>query len=144
MFVGTSGHELGNRHACFMREHAPGPPEVDCWLHLGAGIATHAWCEGPDGPERTGQPDARRRLMASDDLADVVGPVFVAHPGLDRISDRAVGEMEVILDRDYRGFGIAGGHRYFHTPADAPDMTGPGLLADVTDAIIAAVEAALE
>lgn len=145
MFVGTSGHELGNRgmHAV-LREVAPHPDDVDCWLHLGAGVVTHEWCEGPDGPERTGHPDPRRRLMASDDLADAVAAAFAGHPGLERVSERAVGEMEVILEHDYRGFGIAGGHRYFHTPADAPEMTGPELLADMADAILEAVEAALE
>jgi hypothetical protein len=144
MFIGTSGHELGNRgmHA-FLRELAPHPDDVDCWLHLGAGVATHEWCDGPSGPERTGRPDPRRRLMASEDLAEAVVRPFAGHAGLDRVSDRAVGEMEVILEHDYRGFGIAGAHRYFHTPADSPEMTSPELLADVSAAIITAVEAAL-
>lgn len=144
VFAGTSGHELGNRgmHA-FLREHAPDPADVDCWLHLGAGVTTYEWCDTPRGPERTGAPDARRRLMGSEDLAELLAPPFAGHPGLERVSERAVGEMEVVLDADYRGFGIAGGHRYFHTPADGPEMTGPDLLADITGAIIQAVEAAL-
>ncbi|MEX0783984.1 MAG: hypothetical protein WD557_15190 [Dehalococcoidia bacterium] len=145
MFVGTSGHELGNRgmHA-FLRHHAPNPDDVDCWLHLGAGVAAWEWEDGPTCPQRTGRPDARRLLMASDDLADVILPSFAGHPGLDHVSDRAVGEMADVLERDYRSFGIAGAHRYFHTPADGPEMTGPEILADAWDAILAAVEAALE
>ena len=145
MFVGTSGHELGNRGMyAFLRELAPHPEEVDCWLHLGAGVAAYEWCDGPDGPERRARPDPRRRLMASRELAEVVTRPFAGHPGLEVVSDRPVGEMEVILDHDYPGFGIAGRHRYFHTPADGPEMTGPDLLADVTRAVIRAVEAALE
>ncbi|MGH7752801.1 MAG: hypothetical protein ACREN5_08290 [Gemmatimonadales bacterium] len=145
MVVGTSGHELGGRgmHAV-MREQAPHPDDVDCWLHLGASFACWEWRDTDGAPERTAEPDAHRFVMASDDLLDIVSPAFAGHAGLERVSERTVGEMQTVLEHDYRSFGLAGAHRYFHTPADGPEMTGPGLLASIGAAIFTAVESALE
>jgi hypothetical protein len=145
MVVGTSGHELGGLGMkAFLDEQAPHPDDVDCWLHLGAGFAARDWADGPSGPEPLPSPTPRRLLMASEDLAEAVPPAFRGHAGLETVSDRVVGEMAMVLDEDYRAFGLAGGHRYHHTPADGPEMTGPEILAPMADALIEALELALE
>ncbi len=146
VFVGTSGHELGMRGmSAFLHEQAPRPDDVDCWLHLGAGVAAWDWVDGADGElEQVKHSDSRRLLMTSDDLANVIPPVLAGEPGLEPVTGQAVGEMGQVLARGYRSFGIAGAHRHFHTPADGPQMTGPELLEPMAKLLVAAIDAALE
>jgi hypothetical protein len=46
-----------------------------------------------------------------------------------------------MMKAGYRTFGIAAGHRFHHTPADSPEMTGPEILEPVGRALINTIEA---
>ncbi len=141
LFVSTSGHELGGLGmSAFLKELAPAPNRVLCWIHLGAGIATYSWEETPNGLKRLDQPDSRRLLMTSPDLVSVLKTSFDGLPGLVPTTSHAVGEFELTLRSGYRTFGIAAGHRFHHTPADSPEMTGPEILEPVGRALISAID----
>lgn len=142
LFVSTSGHELGGLGMrAFLKELAPSPSRVLCWLHLGAGIAAYSWEETATGWKRLREPDSRRYLMSSRDLVPLLTNTFAGQPGLTPTTDHAVGEFESILKAGYRTFGIAAGHRFHHTPADSPEMTGPEILEPVGRALINTIEA---
>lgn len=142
VFVSTSGHELGGLGMkAFLKELAPPPERVLCWVHLGAGIATYSWEETATGLKRLREPDSRRYLMTSRDLVPLLTTTFAGLSGLTPTVDRAVGEFEFMLKAGYRTFGIAAGHRFHHTPADSPEMTGPEILEPVGRALINTIEA---
>jgi hypothetical protein len=141
LFVSTSGHELGGLGMrAFQKELAPPPDRVLCWIHLGAGIATYTWEETASGLKRLREPDSRRYLMTSPDLVPMLTATFAGLPGLTPVVDRAVGEFEFMIKAGYRTFGIAAGHRFHHTPADSPEMTGPEILEPVGRALVNSVE----
>lgn len=140
--MSTSGHELGGLGMkAFLKELAPPPARVLCWLHLGAGIAACLWEETLAGLKRLQEPDSRRSLMTSRDLVPLLTSAFASLPGLTPTVDRAVGEFELIIKAGYRAFGIAAAHRFHHTPADSPEMTGPEILEPVGRALVKALEA---
>jgi len=142
LFVSTSGHELGGLGMrAFLKELAPTADRVLCWIHLGAGIATYAWEETASGPNRLQEPDSRRTLMSSPDLVPLLKTTFAGLAGLTPTVERAVGEFEFMLKAGYRSFGIAAAHRFHHTPADSPEMTGPEILEPVGRALVKTVEA---
>ena len=142
LFVSTSGHEIGGLGmSAFLKELAPAPDRVLCWIHLGAGIATYSWEETLGGLKRLQEPDSRRFLMTSPDLVPLLTTAFAGLRGLTPTTGRAVGEFEFTLKAGYRTFGIAAGHRFHHTPADSPEMTGPEILEPVGRALVGAIEA---
>ncbi len=81
-----------------------------------------------DWPKAARGAGSKRILMASRELVPVLNTSFAGLPGLTPTVDRAVGEFELLLKPGYRAFGIAAGHRFHHTPADSPEMTGPEIL----------------
>jgi hypothetical protein len=142
LFVSTSGHELGGLGMrAFLKELAPGPERVLCWIHLGAGIATYSWEESASGLKKLREADSKRYLMTSPALVPLLTTTFAGLPGLTPVVDRAVGEFEFMLKAGYRTFGIAAGHRFHHTPADSPEMTGPEILEPVARAVVKTIEA---
>ena len=142
LFVSTSGHELGGLGMrAFLKELAPAPERVLCWMHLGAGIATYSWEETSNGLKKLREADSRRYLMTSPGLIPLLTTTFAGLPGLTPTVDRAVGEFEFMLKAGYRTFGIAAGHRFHHTPADSPEMTGAEILEPVASAVIKTIEA---
>jgi hypothetical protein len=141
LFVSTSGHELGGvGMQAFQKELAPKPERVLCWVHLGAGIATFSWEETATGWKRLQEPDSKRYLMASPDLVPLLTTTFAGLPGLTPTVGRAVGEFEFMLKAGYHTFGIAAGHRFHHTPADSPEMTGPEILEPIGSALVRTIE----
>jgi len=142
LFVSTSGHEIGGLGMqAFLKDLAPTPDRVLCWLHLGAGIASYAWEETQSGPRRLQEPDSRRLLMTSPDLVPLLTTTFAGQPGLTPTVGRAVGEFELIIKGGYRCFGIAAAHRFHHTPADSPEMTGAEIIEPVGRALVNTLEA---
>lgn len=55
-----------------------------------------------------------------------------------------MGEYEFMRKAGYRVFGIAAGHRFHHTPADSPEMTGPEILEPVGRALIKTLQGVVE
>lgn len=125
----------------FLKELAPSPSRVLCWLHLGAGIAAYSWEETAAGWKRLQEPDPRRYLMSSPGFIPLLTNTFAGQPGLTPTTEHAVGEFEFMIKAGYRTFGIAAGHRFHHTPADSPEMTGPEILEPVGRALINTIEA---
>lgn len=141
LFVSTSGHELGGLGMrAFHKELAPPPERVLCWVHLGAGIATYSWDETPSGLKRVQEPDSRRSLMTSPDLVPVLSATFAGLPGLTPVVGRPLGEFELMIKAGYRTFGIAAAHRFHHTSADSPEMTGAEILEPVGRALVNSLE----
>jgi hypothetical protein len=141
LFVSTSGHELGGLGMrAFLKDLAPPPGRVLCWLHLGAGIAAYSWEETAAGWKRLQEPDSKRYLMTSPVFVPLLTNTFAGQPGLIPTTDHAVGEFEFMLKAGYRTFGIAAGSRFHHTPADSPEMTGPEILEPVGRALMNTIE----
>ncbi|HKA16872.1 MAG TPA: hypothetical protein VKN18_01025 [Blastocatellia bacterium] len=141
LFVSTSGHEIGGLGMqAFLKDLAPTTDRVLCWLHLGAGIASYAWEETQSGPRRLQEPDSRRLLMTTPGLVPLLTTTFAGQSGLTPTVGRAVGEFELILKGGYTGFGIAAAHRFHHTPADSPEMTGPEIIEPVGRALVNTLE----
>jgi hypothetical protein len=120
VFVATSGHEIGHggmEH--FLKDGAPPPDKTLAWVHLGASLACSA--------------DNQRLILASDPLAASVAHRFKDISGQRLTGAQAgVGELREVLAAGYpRFFGMAGTHRFFHTPADHAPLTSPELLAPV-------------
>jgi hypothetical protein len=120
VFVATSGHEIGHggmEH--FLKDGAPPPDTTLAWVHLGASLACSA--------------DNQRLILASDAMAPAVTRRFKDISGQKLTGAQAgVGELREVLAAGYpRFFGMAGYHRYFHTPADRAALTSPELLEPV-------------
>jgi hypothetical protein len=142
LFVSTSGHEIGALGMrAFQRELAPSRDRVLCWLHLGAGIASFDWESTASGPRRLRHADPRRYLMTTRELEPVLTQAFAGLEGLVPTNSVAVGEYEIISKAGYRSFGIAAAHKFHHTPADSPEMTGSEILEPVASALIRSLEA---
>jgi hypothetical protein len=141
LFVSTSGHEIGGLGMqAFLKDLAPTPDRVLCWIHLGAGIASYAWEQTQSGLRRLQEADSKRLLMTTPGLVPLLTTTFAGQPGLTPAVGRAGGEFEFILKGGYRGFGIAAAHRFHHTPADSPEMTGPEIIEPVGRALVNTLE----
>lgn len=142
LFVSTSGHELGGLGVeKFIKDLAPRPERVICWLHLGAGIATYEWEDTDRGPRRLHDIDSRRRLMCRKDLVELLSEPFAGLAGLTPNPAVSAGEYEQISRAGYRAFAIVGASTFHHTPADSPEMTGPEILEPVGTALVKSIEA---
>lgn len=129
MFVATAGHEIGHggmEH--FLRECAPPPAATLAWAHFGATLACR---------------DTIVRFVArSASLAMLTDRHFAAIDGA-RLTgtEAAIGELRDIHGAGYpEFFGMAGAHRFFHTPADSGTATSPELLAPVVGAFVATLD----
>jgi predicted esterase len=142
LFVANSGHEfdfLGGRllHA---DGHVPPPERTLVWLHLGASIATPAWQQTSDGfiPEPY---ISRGNLLASDAaLLPLLDESFITIEALTPAPYRPIGELRDIVENGYRAFGlVGGGNIWSHAHADTPRSVSPQALADVANALVAAL-----
>ncbi|PYP88030.1 MAG: hypothetical protein DMF61_07980 [Blastocatellia bacterium AA13] len=142
LFVSTSGHELGGIGVeKFIKQLAPRPDRVTCWIHLGAGIATYEWEDTERGPHRLHETDSRRRLMCRKELVELLREPFSGLAGLTPVVEPAVGDYQPIAAAGYRVFAIAAASKFHHTPADSPEMTGPDILEPVGTALVNSIEA---
>jgi hypothetical protein len=115
VFVATSGHEIGHggmEH--FMHDGAPPPAATAMWAHFGASIA----CKDP----------VVKVILSS--AAPLVDRTFAAIEGMRLVADKAaVGELRDVHAAGYPTFfGMAGAHKYFHTPKDDLSAVNPDLL----------------
>jgi hypothetical protein len=131
----------------FLKQGAPPPQDTLVWLHLGASNACYAWTEGPQGFTREDRvDDALRFLVLSPSAVSLVGETFAAIRATRLVSEKqAVGELRDVHAAGYRNFiGMAGLHRFFHTPADDLRTTGPEILEPVARAFADALRKAVE
>lgn len=148
LFVAASGHELGGVGARAFADNALAPPVagVARWCHLGASIATRAWCRSADGGlVATDAPGGGARLLTN--RSEMLAPLtasFGATPYRPVLGDAATarGELALMFGRGYSAFGFEGTHDFFHAPGDLPKVTSPALLAPVGAALLAALATA--
>jgi hypothetical protein len=148
IFVATAGHEIGHGGMeLFLKQGAPPPQDTLAWVHFGASNACFAWTAGPDGftTERKVD-DALRFMVLSPSAAPLVDEAFAAIKATHLVADKqAIGELRDVQAAGYRNFfGVAGLHRFFHTPADNLNTTSPEILEPVARAFADAVRKAAE
>ncbi len=146
VFVGTAGHEIGHGGMeLFLKDGAPPPQNTLVWVHLGASNACYAWTAGPDGFRKEDRvDDALRFLVLSPSAVPLVDESFAAIKATHLVAEKqAVGELRDVQAAGYRNFlGMAGLHRFFHTPADDLGTTGAEILEPVARAFADAVRKA--
>ena len=143
IFDANTGHETGGTGiARFVEDVAPPPDQVLAWVHLGANIATWAWEETSAGPVKRARPEDYRVVCNSEELLPLLADALTSLPGLEPRAGRGIGEMRLVIETGYRGFGVNGGpYRYFHAPEDTPDVaTAPELLEPVAVALTRVLE----
>ncbi|HSI01752.1 MAG TPA: hypothetical protein VLA02_14200 [Reyranella sp.] len=121
VFVATSGHEIGHggmEH--FLRDGAPSPAGTAMWAHFGASLA----CADP----------VVRVILSS--AAPLVERPFAGIEGTRLVADKAaVGELRDVQAAGYGNFfGMAGAHKFFHTPKDDLAAVNPDLLGPIVNA----------
>ena len=143
IFVATAGHEIGHGGMeVFLKRGAPLPQDTLAWAHFGASNACFAWTAGPEGFVTERQvDDALRYLVLSPSAAPLVGETFAAIGATHLVAEKqAVGELRDVQAAGYPNFfGMAGLHRFFHTPADDLGTTSPEILEPVARAFANAV-----
>jgi hypothetical protein len=141
-FVATTGHELGALGMRqFLKEGAPPPAQVKAWLHLGAGFAVWAARPRPVGMEALGQVNPRRGMSAPADMAELLQTSFRDVDSFPVVTDRRIGETQLLAREGYRAFGPVGQSDWHHLRSDGPQATGPALLAPVAAALWSALVA---
>ncbi len=145
VFVATAGHEIGHGGMeTFLRDGAPAPSAVKAWIHLGASNACHHWTPDGEGWHTDGSVDsASRRLVMSPSMQTMITEQFRQIDAVQFIADKeAIGELRDVKAAGYRDFfGMAGSHRFFHTPTDGPQTTSPAILEPVARAFASALDA---
>jgi hypothetical protein len=143
IFVATAGHEIGHGGMeLFLKQGAPPPQDTLAWVHFGASNACFAWTAGPEGFITDHKvDDALRFMVLSPSAAPLVDETFAAVKATHLVADKqAVGELRDVQAAGYRNFfGMAGLHRFFHTPADDLRTTSPEILEPVARAFADAV-----
>ena len=147
VFVATAGHEIGHGGMeLFLKQGAPAPKDTLAWVHFGASNACYAWTAGPQGFAREDRvDDALRSIVLSPSAKSLVGETFAAIAANRFVAEKqAVGELRDVHAAGYPNFfGMAGLHRFFHTPADDLRTTSPEILEPVARAFVAAVRQTL-
>jgi len=123
IFVATAGHEIGHggmEH--FMREGAPPANATAAWAHFGSSLA----CRDP----------VVRAINSSASLAAVIDRHFAGIEGMRLMAEKAaIGELREVHGAGYANFfGMAGSHKFFHTPADSAAAVDPALLSPMAKA----------
>jgi hypothetical protein len=148
VFIATAGHEIGHGGMeLFLKHGAPPPQDTLAWVHLGASNACYAWSAGPEGFVREDRvDDALRFLVLSPSAAPLVQESFAAIKATRLVAEKqAVGELRDVHAAGYPNFfGMAGLHRFFHTPADDLRTTSPEILEPVARAFADALRKASE
>src|SRR5580692_6441634 len=144
IFIATAGHEIGHGGMeLFLKQGAPSPQDTLAWVHFGASNACYAWSAGPQGFTREDRADdALRFMVLSPSAVPLVAESFAAIKATRLVAEKqAVGELRDVQAAGYRNFfGVAGLHRFFHTPADDISTTGPEILEPVARAFADAVQ----
>ena len=145
VFVATAGHEIGHGGMeTFLRDGAPAPSAVKAWIHLGASNACHHWTQDGEDWHTDGSVDsASRRLVMSPSVQTMISEQFRQIDAVRFIADKeAIGELRDVKAAGYRDFfGMAGSHRFFHTPTDGPQTTSAAILEPVARAFASALDA---
>jgi hypothetical protein len=123
VFVATAGHEIGHggmEH--FIRQGAPAAEVTAAWAHFGSSLA----CRDP----------VVTAINSSNTMTPAVERAFARIEGVRLTGEKAaIGELRDVYAANYRHFfGMAGSHKFFHTPADSAAAVDPALLAPMAKA----------
>ncbi len=145
VFVATAGHEIGHGGMeVFMRQAPPAPAATIAWLHLGASVACYDWRRQGTQWVTDQQVDPTRTLFFSESLEPALTKGFDGVAVLRRVKvgqQAPPGELRDIHAAGYqRYFGLASGHRFFHSPGDLPTTTGPEVLQSAAGALSRTIE----
>jgi hypothetical protein len=142
IFIATAGHEIGHGGMeLFLKHGAPSPTDTLAWVHFGSSNACYGWSEGPRGAVRSAEPETARVLVLSKSAVALSRETLGAVKATPMVAEReAVGELRDVHAAGYPNFlGLAGRHRFFHTPADDVATTGRDILEPVARAFTDAV-----
>lgn len=133
LFIASSGHELDFMGARLAFKEAPPPEAVSLWLHLGASIGARRWQIEGDRVTPLEKAHENNHLFASRLPLARARQAFADVPDLqltptEMLSSSGGGELTHVVQAGYAAVGMAGDHRYFHTPQDLPAVTSPALL----------------
>ncbi|MDC8786647.1 hypothetical protein PRZ01_15765 [Paucibacter sp. hw1] len=140
VFVGTVGHEIGHGGMeSFIHAKAPAPDKVKAWLHLGASLACYGWTHDAATSQwrmRAEADPSLRVLLASESLQNQAVTAFKGVAATPLFAEKSgIGELRDVRAAGYVNyFGMAGLHRFFHTPDDRAELTGPELLEPLANA----------
>lgn len=144
VFVATAGHEIGHGGMqAFLQADRPTPSQTRAWIHLGASIACYEWRKSGTRWVATNELESRRFLLYSAPMTAAASTAFSAVQAKRvRIEKQAPpGELRDVHAAGYESFlGMAGSHRFFHSPSDTPGTTGPEALAPVASAFAKTLE----
>jgi hypothetical protein len=146
VFVATAGHEIGHGGMeLFLNRGAPRPEDTLAWVHFGSSNACYAWTKDALATNRAVDASGRAFVLSPSSVA-LANESFGAIDARRFVADKqAVGELRDVQAAGYRNFfGIAGQHRFFHTPADDLKTTGPEILEPVARAFAGAVRTVAE
>ena len=130
LFLSSTGHEIGHIgiHNILDQGIPPAPGKTDCWLHLGASVATRAFAE-KDGVLTPSGAEPDSWLFCSESMMPSLKQAFSAHDHLSpQVYNRNHGEIRWILERGYDAFSLMGPQRFFHLADDGPEVVDPDLL----------------
>ncbi|MGH8236583.1 MAG: hypothetical protein ACREXP_06105 [Steroidobacteraceae bacterium] len=144
VFVATAGHEIGHGGMqAFLQADRPTPSQTRAWIHLGASLACYEWRKSGSRWVATDSLESRRFLFYSEPAAATVSAGF-AGMELKRVAvdqQAPPGELRDVHAAGYRTFlGLAGMHRFFHSPGDTPRTTGAEALEPLAAAFAATLE----
>jgi len=129
VFVATAGHEIGHGGMdAFIQGDSPKPQQTRAWIHLGASLACN---ELP-----------RRFLLYSAQAASAASAAFA---GIEaqrvQVAQQAPpGELREVHAAGYTTYlGMAGSHRFFHSPGDTPRTTSGEALEPIAAAFARAL-----
>jgi hypothetical protein len=140
IFLAHAGAELGLRgRERFLKEMAPAPENVRCWVELGAGVATWRWKPSIQGLVRDSTHGGVENLVASQHLVSKVASGFRALPGIEPRSHGAPQDFRDIFQAGYSGMTLYGGNYFNRSFGDDPKNTHPQILESVAASVIRAL-----
>jgi hypothetical protein len=128
VFVATAGHEIGHGGMeAFLHRDAPKPPQTRAWIHLGASLACLEW--------------PRRFLLHSAQGAQAAAAFADIEMNRVQVGQQAPpGELREVHAAGYATYlGMAGTHRFFHSPSDTAQLTSSEALEPVATAFARAL-----
>ena len=144
VFVATAGHEIGHGGMqAYLHGDRPPPAQTRAWIHLGASLACYEWSKSGSHWASTNALESRRFLLYSAPMAAAASTAFSAIQAKRvQIEKQAPpGELRDVHAAGYESFlGMAGSHRFFHSPSDTAGTTGPEALEGIAGAFAKALE----
>ena len=116
----------------FMKRGAPRPKDTIAWAHFGASLACRE--------------QVAKAVLSSTSLAPLVDRTFAGIPATRLTGSQAgVGEMRDVQGAEFPNFfGMAGLHRYFHTPLDTISTVDPALLVPMATAFAETIDGVIK